>query len=177
VIYDNLELEVNLGDVVYITGESGSGKSLLLRDLAAAMSEDFRVANITDVVLTDDPIIDQIGESFSDALGILNVAGLNDAYLFIRTPKELSDGQLYRFKVAKMIASGVDVLVADEFGAVLDRITAKVVAFNLQKMCRKQGKTLIVATTHTDMVSELAPSLIVEKMFKDRVLITQKEVE
>jgi ABC-type ATPase with predicted acetyltransferase domain len=33
VIYDKLKVEVNPGDVVYITGQSGSGKSLLLREL------------------------------------------------------------------------------------------------------------------------------------------------
>jgi len=29
VVYDNLAIEVEQGDVVYITGQSGSGKSLL----------------------------------------------------------------------------------------------------------------------------------------------------
>ena len=32
-LYDNLELEVKQGDVVYITGQSGSGKSVVLREL------------------------------------------------------------------------------------------------------------------------------------------------
>lgn len=31
VIYDNVELEINKGDIVYLTGDSGSGKSVLLR--------------------------------------------------------------------------------------------------------------------------------------------------
>lgn len=34
VVYDNLDLEVLQGDVIYITGQSGSGKSLLLKELA-----------------------------------------------------------------------------------------------------------------------------------------------
>jgi ABC-type glutathione transport system ATPase component len=38
VIFDKLELQVKQGDVVYITGQSGSGKSLLLRELALQMS-------------------------------------------------------------------------------------------------------------------------------------------
>jgi hypothetical protein len=39
VVFDNLELEVKPGDVVYITGQSGSGKSLLLKDLDRQMRE------------------------------------------------------------------------------------------------------------------------------------------
>lgn len=52
------------------------------------------------------------------------MAGLNDAYLFVRKPSEMSDGQKYRLKIAKLIESGAKVWAADEFGAVLDRVTA-----------------------------------------------------
>ncbi len=45
-------------------------------------------------------------------------------YLYIRKPQELSDGQRYRFRLAKIIESGAKVWVADEFLAVLDRTTA-----------------------------------------------------
>lgn len=31
VLYDNVQLEINKDDIVYITGDSGSGKSVLLR--------------------------------------------------------------------------------------------------------------------------------------------------
>jgi hypothetical protein len=64
------------------------------------------------------------------------------------------------------------VWVADEFGAKLDRVTAKVVALNMQKIARKMGVTLIVATTHTDLEKELGPDLKIEKRYMDRVEIT-----
>jgi ABC-type lipoprotein export system ATPase subunit len=31
VLYDKVQLEINKDDIVYITGDSGSGKSVLLR--------------------------------------------------------------------------------------------------------------------------------------------------
>ena len=120
-LYDNLELEVEQGDVVYITGQSGSGKSVLLRELSAQMTAaGLNVADIDKVELKPIPLIDQIGKNTGEALNFLSLAGLNDAYLFIRKPSELSDGQRYRFRLAKVIESGAQVWVADEFLAVLD---------------------------------------------------------
>ncbi len=173
-IYDQLEVPVQPGDIIYITGQSGSGKSLALRDLAAEYERrGFSVGNIDRIELEDRPLVSQIGEDTSRALELMNQAGLNDAYLWVRTPAELSDGQRYRFRLAKLIESGATVWVADEFGAVLDRETAKIVAFNLSKAARKAGATLIVATTHGDLVDYLAPTLTIQKLFGDRVEVTR----
>lgn len=172
VVFDNQPLEIQQGDVVYITGQSGSGKSTVLKELVIQMNtEGLQVADIDKVGLLDKPLIDQIGKDTAEALNLLSIAGLNDAYLFIRKPKELSDGQRYRFRLAKIIESGAKVWVADEFLAVLDRTTAKVIAFNLQKVARKMGATLIVATTHTDMVEDLAPNLYIEKKYREKIHI------
>lgn len=172
-VYDNLTVEINQGDIVYITGQSGSGKSLLLKELAKQMSESLVVADIDKVELKEIPLIDQVGKSTDEAIRILNLAGLNDAYLFIRKPSELSDGQRYRFRIAKLMESGAQVWVADEFGAVLDRTTARVVAFNVRKFAQHCNATLIVATTHRDMLEELAPTLYVEKRFKEKIEVTK----
>lgn len=174
VIFDNQQIEVRQGDVVYITGQSGSGKSLALRELKKQMSEkDIQVSDIDEVVLLDKPLIDQIGKNTTEALTLLSIAGLNDAYLFVRKPAELSDGQRYRFRLAKIIESGAKVWVADEFLAVLDRVTARVIAFNLQKIARKNGATLMVATTHTDMVEDLAPNLYINKRYREKIEIVR----
>lgn len=175
VVYDNLEVPVQEGDVIYITGQSGSGKSLALRDIAAELERrGMTVANIEAMPLLDAPLVSQIGDTTQKALNLMNQAGLNDAYLWVRRPSELSDGQKYRFKLAKVIESGAQVWVADEFGAVLDRETAKIVAFNISKAARKAGAILIVATTHGDLVEYLAPTLTVEKLFGNRVELTRQ---
>jgi ABC-type ATPase with predicted acetyltransferase domain len=174
-VLDKVELEIAAGDVIYINGQSGAGKSVLLRELAKALAENGqRVSNIDEVGFDDAPLIDQIGrDSMAEAIRLLSIAGLSDAYLYIRKPQELSDGQRYRFRLAKLIEENADVWVADEFGAVLDRVTAKIVAWNMAKTARTYGKTLIVATTHTDLVEELAPSLKITKRFHDRIKIEQ----
>lgn len=173
VIFDKLELEVKDGDIVYITGQSGSGKSLLLRSLEEQMRErDKKVVNL-DAIAFDSTktLIDQIGTSTNDGLKWLSIAGLNDAYLFIRKPQELSDGQRYRFRLAKAMESEANVWVADEFMAVLDRTAAKVIAYSVQKTARKVGATVVVATTHTDMVSDLYPSLYITKAYRERLRV------
>ena len=191
-IFRDLEVEVRQGEVVYITGQSGSGKSLLLRELSAQMEgQGLKVANIDSVVLEERPLIDQLGHNMNEAIELLSrqawpgnirelhraahaaEGSINDAYLAIRKHSELSDGQRYRFRLAKLMQTAADVWVCDEFGAVLDRVTARAVAFNAQKLARAKDVTLMVATTHTDLVEELGPDLIVEKRFQNRVELTR----
>ena len=172
VVFDNLELEMADGDIIYITGQSGGGKSVLLRELAAQMAARGRtVVNLDHVELQDKPLIDQIGSNTDDAIRLLASAGINDAYLYVRKPSELSDGQRYRFRLAKAIETGAQVWVADEFMAVLDRTSAKVIAYSLQKTARRAGATVIVATTHTDLVQDLAPDLRVEKRYREKLRV------
>lgn len=174
VVFDHQEIQVEQGDIVYVTGQSGSGKSTVLRELQALMKDaGVPVADLDAIPLENRPLIDQIGKTTTEALNFLSIAGLNDAYLFIRKPQELSDGQRYRFRLAKIIESGARAWFADEFLAVLDRTTAKVIAFNLQKIARKVGATLIVATTHTDMVDDLAPNLYIEKRYREKIKIVR----
>lgn len=174
-IYRDFELELVPGDIVYITGQSGSGKSLLLRELAQQLTQEFTVANIDDVTFDDKPLIEQVGENTDESVRILSAAGLTDANMFIRKPDELSDGQKYRFRIAKLLESGQQVWVADEFGAVLDRITAKAVAFNLHKQAKRANAIVIVATTHKDLLDELAPSIYIDKRYQDKMEVRHEK--
>lgn len=172
VIFDDLNLEVEQGDVIYITGQSGSGKSLLLKDLATQLSCHLDVDNLDDVMLCNDtPVIEQVGRNMTEATQFLARAGISDAFLYVRKPSELSDGQRYRVKLAKLIEKKSDVWVADEFGAVLDRETAKVVAYNMGRAARAAKATLIVATTHTDLKEELGPTITVTKHYRERLKV------
>ena len=164
VIYDNIELKIGQKDIVYITGDSGSGKSVLLKAVKQDLGEE--AIDMADIQPNPEkPIIDTVGKNLNEALELLSKAGLNDAFLFVRRFRELSDGQKYRYKIAKLMESGKQWWIADEFCSMLDRDTAKIVAFNLQKVARQMGKAVIVATTHTDLFEDLNPAVQIHKRF------------
>ena len=170
VLYRDFELRLAEGDIVYITGDSGSGKSVLLRAIEADLGED--VANIDKIEIDGElSIIDTVGQTFREALGLLSRVGLNDAFLFLRRYPELSEGQKYRYRIARTIDEGKNFWLADEFCSTLDRTTAKVVAYNIQKLARKSGATLIVATTHTDLEKDLSPSIRIRKGWGEEIEI------
>ena len=176
IVYDHLEVEMNQGDVVYIAGQSGSGKSLLLRDLKTQMSAGgLTIVDLNEIQLPDKPVVDCFGPDMptTQVLDYLAKAGISDAWIYIRKPSELSDGQRYRLKLALMMCQQADVWIADEFGAILDRVTAKAVAFSCQKVARAFGRTFMVATTHTDLGKELGPSLMIVKRFREKVEVTK----
>jgi len=170
VLYDNVELKIGPKDIVYITGSSGSGKSVLLKAIKQDLGEEaILMADIsTDL---DKPLIDTVGKNLSEGLELLSRAGLNDAFLFIRRFRELSDGQNYRYKIAKLMESGKQWWIADEFCSTLDRDTAKIVAFNIQKLARKSSKAVMVATTHTDLFEDLKPSVNIHKRFGKEISV------
>ena len=174
VVYDNVELKIGPKDIVYITGDSGSGKSVLLKALERDIREDMgqTCINIADIrPPLGKPLVETVGTTLEEALELLSRVGLNDAFLFLRTYEQLSDGQKYRYKIAKMIESGAQFWILDEFAATLDRDTAKIVAYNLQKLARQQGKAVLAATTHTDLFEDLNPSVHIHKRFGKEISV------
>jgi ABC-type lipoprotein export system ATPase subunit/GNAT superfamily N-acetyltransferase len=172
VVYDNVELKIGSKDITLITGDSGSGKSVLLKALEKDIKQDMHVTsiNISDIQPDlDKPLVETIGETVEEALELLSKVGLNDAFLFLRSFEQLSDGQKYRYKIAKMMESKAQFWIMDEFAATLDRDTAKIVAYNLQKLARQEGKAVLAATTHTDLFEDLKPSVHIHKRFGKQI--------
>jgi ABC-type ATPase with predicted acetyltransferase domain len=158
VVADNLTLDVRPGDVVLVTGPSGSGKSSLLRELGRRLGAVDALA----LPLPGVPLAEALPGPLPERLATLAACGLGEARLMLRTPAELSDGQRYRFRLAlalSRVATPAGFVLADEFGAVLDRTLAKVVAFNWQKLARRAGVGVLCATTHDDLTDDLNPDL------------------
>jgi len=170
IIYDNVELKIAPTDIVFISGDSGSGKSVLLKAFKKDLGPE--AVDMADVEFDPTkPLIDTLGKTVEEGLELLSRVGLNDAFLFVRRYDQLSDGQKYRYRVAKLIESGAQWWIMDEFCSTLDRDTAKIVAFNVQKLARKMERAVIAATTHIDLFEDLKPSVHIHKRFGKEIKI------
>ena len=99
VLYDNVEFKIGPKDIVYLTGDSGSGKSVLLKAIIEDLKPD-EAARLSEVkVDPDKPLIDTVGATVEEGLKLLSKVGLNDAFLFVRRYSQLSDGQRYRYRL------------------------------------------------------------------------------
>ena len=177
VVFDNFSLEFRRGDLIYVTGDSGGGKTLLLKAFKNYFGDE--AVELNDIeVNPEETLIEGVGKDVKDAIEILSMVGLNDAFLFLRRFKELSDGQKYRYKLAKLLdKKEKSVWVVDEFCVSLDRVMARVVAYLFQKVARKLGKTVIVASAHEDLIEDFQPDIIVRKGFEGDVEVVRNEVK
>jgi ABC-type lipoprotein export system ATPase subunit len=166
-IFDNIELKYDDEDLIYVTGDSGSGKSTFLRLFASELQSKVRkFVNFSDVQAdNDEVVINSVGATQEEAMTLLSVVGLSEAFVMLRKYKELSEGQKYRYKLAKMIAAKGDAFLIDEFGATLDREMAKALAYCIQKWARKSKKMVVVATTHKDLIEDFNPNVAIDKKF------------
>ena len=77
IIYKDFRLGFNKGDVVFITGDSGGGKSLLLNHIRTFI--ECTSVNLDDIVPDpEEVIIENIGETVEEGVRYLSMMGLND---------------------------------------------------------------------------------------------------
>jgi ABC-type ATPase with predicted acetyltransferase domain len=155
------EVEIGSGDVVFIAGPSGSGKSILLRELEKQVPASERV-NMDEIELPGDrTVIDCIETELLMSLRVLGAAGLSDVFCILNQPVHLSDGQKWRFRLAMALAAGSKFVFADEFCSGLDRITAAVIAHNIYKFAKRNNVTFVLAASVDDMLADLVPDVLI----------------
>jgi len=107
-LYAGLRVDVRPGDVVFVTGPSGSGKSVLIGCLVEAIRAAEPAARIVDLAEAAPPagvpVIEGLPAEFEEALRLASTAGLADAFVLLRPPEELSDGQRWRLRLAHALA-------------------------------------------------------------------------
>jgi hypothetical protein len=159
------------GDLMLLTGPSGSGKSSLLRAIRrrAARSR-MATLELRRIPLPERPVIDlfDADETLAPTLKRLARVGLAEVWTWLRCPSQLSEGQRWRLRLALAIhraenSSAPLLIVCDEFAAVLDRVTACVVSNVLRRAVNAHAERLaaIVATSHDDLAGALKPDVYV----------------
>ncbi len=178
-VVPEMMLEIKPGDIVLITGDSGSGKTLMLRMIAAGLSRSGRFRPLVWQsgvgVGEDELVVHGVGRSLEEALRILSHVGLNEAFIFLRRFRELSEGQKHRYLLAKAFDAGAKTIIIDDFCSPLDQVTARAVAYMSQKLARRMGVTLVAATTRRDIIEDLDPSLLVVKGLGGEVKVERRK--
>lgn len=158
-------VEIRPGDIVYLTGPSGAGKSVLLRELQRCVPASDAIS-LTDIDLPPDrPVVDCFDGDVVTSLRALSAVGLSDVFSILNRPCWLSDGQKYRFRLARALAARKPFVFADEFCSELDRVTAATVAFNVHRVTKRMGTTLMLASSREDLLADLAPDVLILKDF------------
>lgn len=173
VVADNVQLDIRPGDLCLFSGPSGSGKSTLLREAGRQLG----ALDMLQLELPDRPVIDCLTGPVEERLGRLAACGLSEARLLLRSPGELSDGQCWRFRLAFALQQRASFVSCDEFAAILDRTLAKVLAFNVRKLCSRSGVGFLLATTHDDMFDDLNPDLHVRCLGDGAVELERRDVK
>ena len=157
------KIHLGEGDVCFITGASGAGKSVVLKSMYEQTQDDLKI-NLNDIVPeTKGSVIDHINGDVFDALRMLSFAGISDVMSVLQNPNKLSDGQKYRYKLAKVLSQNKKVIFADEFCSNLDRVTACVIAYHIKKFAKRTNTIFILASGHDDLLSDLRPDVVVIK--------------
>lgn len=168
-------LEINSGDIVYITGASGSGKSILFNELQKCIPGSARIDLAQIDLPSDKTLIDCVEGDLLKSLRLLSIAGLNDCFCILNQPNRLSAGQQYRFRLAMALAAQKKYVFADEFCSDLDRITALVIAQRLREFAKRTHTTFILASSHKDILLDLAPDVLVIRDFASPPQIIYKK--
>lgn len=144
-------------EVMYITGDSGSGKSTILREIVPNYKHE--------AIPYEKPLFEWCGDSEEDknrAISMLTLVGISDATMFVNYYHNLSDSQQARARIMLEMKSDKNIIVVDEFLSTLDRNTAKSVAYCIQKAIRKSKKKAIFCTAHSDLKDYLMPDVLIE---------------
>ena len=189
---DGVDLDIYEGEMLVIIGNSGSGKSTLLNLIGGMDTPDAGeiiiggrdICRLDDKELTDYRMkeVGFVFQSFnliSDLKASENVrltadtkkdpdivnkvfetVGMTDK--IDRYPSQLSGGEQQRVAIARALAGSYSFILCDEPTGALDYETGKQILSELEKLVRRDGKTIVIVT-HTREIGNMADRVIVMK--------------
>ena len=189
---DHVSLHLDEGEILGIIGESGSGKSTVLRLLSGIMKPDEGAVMLFDKPLdTNDrsrfrdlQMIFQdarasfdkqytIEQSLNEVRKHLNPTALENHFLLQEVgldisfankyPHEMSGGECQRAAIARALACDPKVLLCDEITSALDVITQEKICGLLKHLCHLHHISAIFVSHDLPLVSNLCDRVIIMK--------------
>jgi len=157
----SLSLTLTASQICYITGPSGSGKSVLLNALYEQTPPSQRI-RLDRIALPDDrAAIDCFDGSLHSVLRHLGEAGLSDVPTLLLPPSALSDGQRWRYRLAAALQQHASIVFVDEYCGTLDGLTALVVSFHVRRIADRTGRIFVLAGCRDDVAAELRADVLI----------------
>lgn len=192
VAVDHVSLHLDEGEILGIIGESGSGKSTVLRLLSGIMKTDEGAVMLFDKPLdTNDrsrfrdlQMIFQdarasfdkqytIEQSLNEVRKHLNPTALENRFLLQEVgldisfankyPHEMSGGECQRAAIARALACDPKVLLCDEITSALDVITQEKICGLLTHLCHQHHISAIFVSHDLPLVSNLCDRVMIMK--------------
>ena len=198
--YTNFDLKINLkinkGEIFGLIGQSGSGKSTILRIIQGILKADkgeINIATNTEIayifqefnLLYNKNVFDNVAlplilkKKFSakKVEEVLKFVGLSDKKKsFIAS---LSGGERQRVAIARALVTKPQLLLCDEVTASLDKSVKDEILDLFEEINKKYGTTILVVTHELEVVKRLCSRVaIIEKgKITDIFNVNQKDYE
>lgn len=191
-----INLKINKGEIFGLIGQSGSGKSTILRIIQGILKADkgeINIAKNTEIayifqefnLLYNKNVFDNVGlplilkKKFSaeKVEEVLKFVGLSDKKKsFIVS---LSGGERQRVAIARALVINPQLLLCDEVTASLDKSVKDEILDLFEEINKKYGTTILVVTHELEVVKRLCSRVaIIEKgKITDIFNVNQKDYE
>ncbi len=174
-VLNNFTFQMKMGDRICLSGDSGSGKTTVLRLVLGLETPDkgdiIKLPNLKpavvfqeDRLLTFKTVLENItlfGAEKTKALEILTALGLGD--YTEKKPSELSGGMSRRVALARALALDFDYLILDEPFTGLDQSNIENCAYLINKVL---GERPLILVTHSRTEADALNCKIVNLAFR-----------
>ena len=191
-----INLKINKGEIFGLIGQSGSGKSTILRIIQGILKADkgeINIAKNTEIayifqefnLLYNKNVFDNVAlplilkkklsaEKVEEVLKFVGLSDRKESFI-----ASLSGGERQRVAIARALVSNPQLLLCDEVTASLDKSVKDEILDLFEEINKKYGTTILVVTHELEVVKRLCSRVaVIEKgKITDIFNVNQKDYE